>query len=123
MTTTAELAVERSEPDHLHIDMSGEIDMANAASIEHQLDDLVATAATATIDLSGLTFIDSHGVNVLAHLIGRHLENDFTLVLIAPPTTPAHDLLAITGLTTVVPVLEARPPTSSASTIEGDTGG
>lgn len=109
MTTTADLKVERSRPGVIHIDMSGEIDLDNAAEVERELDELVATTDRVTIDLGGLTYIDSQGVNILADLARRHLEQEFALVLIAPPHSPAVDLLTITGLADVVPVLEVRP--------------
>lgn len=46
--------------------MAGEMDMDNAAAVEHQILDAISNQLTAvTLDLSGLDYIDSAGLRVL----------------------------------------------------------
>ncbi|HEY0639132.1 MAG TPA: STAS domain-containing protein [Pseudonocardiaceae bacterium] len=57
---------------HLELAISGEIDMANADTVQKQLLAAITNQPTAvSLDLSGLTFLDSAGLRILFALADR----------------------------------------------------
>jgi anti-anti-sigma factor len=76
----------------------GELDGANADVVTAQFDRAVAAGCRQiTVDLAGVSFIDSAGLRAIIFVQQRAAERDLSLIVIAPP--PLLDLLEITGLT------------------------
>jgi stage II sporulation protein AA (anti-sigma F factor antagonist) len=95
-------------PDHVHIVLSGEIDMANARNIQDVIFDAVGNRLNhVTIDLSGLGYIDSAGMRLLFTLAARLKTLQIGLELIATPDSPARQVLAISGVESITSV---KPP-------------
>ena len=91
-------AVVRADPEHRTFVLTGELDMSNCV----ELDAAIAQAdwldgESVRFDLSGLTFIDSSGLQSLlgARAAGRK-------VIIDSPTAQVRKVLEITGLSDVL---------------------
>jgi anti-sigma B factor antagonist len=64
------------------IRLSGELDLASAGDVEHELERVEATdARSILVDLSGLTFMDSTGLRLLLGAHARLREQDDRLAL------------------------------------------
>jgi anti-anti-sigma factor len=89
--------------------IDGEIDASNAGEIADRLRQLLTNRSTAlVVDLTGTSYLDSAGINVLFDL-GTELHNrQQRLHLIVPPTSPIARAIAFTGLDAVVPVHATR---------------
>jgi anti-sigma B factor antagonist len=78
--------------------VQGEIDMAVAKDFQSELWTLIDhSRSPAFVDLSGVTFMDSTGVNALAAARRRAVESDVELVL-SDPSRPVRLVLEATGL-------------------------
>ena len=53
-------------PSHLVVTLSGELDLASVPPVERSILAAIASAEAVTVDLAGLTFCDSSGLNALA---------------------------------------------------------
>jgi anti-anti-sigma factor len=88
----------------------GEVDISNAQLL---LVDIAAAVPngvpTLALDLSGTTYLDSAGVQLLFLLAERLKDRRHTLRLIVPKDAPIRSVLEMTGLQRLVP-LEAGPP-------------
>jgi stage II sporulation protein AA (anti-sigma F factor antagonist) len=83
----------------VHITVTGEIDLANAAAIEDEI--LTAVRNTATkvvVDLTDLLYIDSSGLRILFLLAGMLKVLQIAMEVIAPPGTPIRRVILISGL-------------------------
>ena len=78
--------------------VTGEIDMSNAAEFGAALDRELAAGTGVTVDLTGVTYLDSAGVAELFDRVGRH-----DLRLVAPPLLDR--VLRVSGLTEVAKVM------------------
>ena len=67
------LRVETSAEDGaMHITLSGEIDLANAAAVEDKIREAVSNQpTTVSVDLTDLTYMDSAGIRILFGLVSR----------------------------------------------------
>ena len=85
--------------------VSGEVDMANAASIRVRIAELVTPDDDAlVIDLSPLSFIDSAGVHAIVELATALRERRQRLVLCVPPGNQVGRTLELVGITRTVAV-------------------
>jgi anti-sigma B factor antagonist len=108
--TEAHLAVEQVQEDAVRIAVGGEIDLANAATVEQQILDAISNQlAHVTLDLHGLTYIDSAGLRVLFTLGTRLQTLQIASELIVPPESPIRKLVELTGLAATIPVRPALP--------------
>ncbi|HEV2060821.1 MAG TPA: STAS domain-containing protein [Solirubrobacteraceae bacterium] len=84
--------------------LTGEVDLANAVEVEHELRRIEATdAAVILVDLAGVSFIDSTGIKVLIAAAARS-RGDGRLVLMRP--TPAVlRVLRIAGVANLLPLV------------------
>ena len=104
-TPSAELAVTALTrmPDRTRVTFAGEIDMSSV----DRFHDAIAEAFEAhpsgclDVDLRGVTFMDSSGVNTLAYWWRRTAERGGRLVISHPIPSVRH-VLEITGLTGLV---------------------
>ena len=87
--------------------LSGEVDLSNVAHVEQELTAAVAGTRAVVIDLTRVEYMDSQGVRLLHALAGRLGDEGVETVLVAPPHSVAGELLALTGLDTVVSVRES----------------
>jgi anti-sigma B factor antagonist len=76
----------------------GELDLASAVALEHRLGELTGPDVTGvTVDLGGVTFVDSAGINAL--LRGRRLaESRAQTFLVSGATGVVRQVLSITGV-------------------------
>lgn len=84
----------------------GELDMANAATLATELEDLEAAAGNEpiTIDMSGLEFIDSTGIAVLVAAYRRaNGEGESRLRFIRSRATGVQRVMDVTGLEKELP--------------------
>jgi anti-sigma B factor antagonist len=97
----------RSQGDHAIVIVSGEIDLYTAPRLHSELAAVIASAAPASrviIDLSGVEFCDSTGMNVLLSCLRQVQERGGKLELAAP--RPAlRKILQVTGLDSVFTVV------------------
>jgi anti-sigma B factor antagonist/stage II sporulation protein AA (anti-sigma F factor antagonist) len=64
----------------VHINLIGEIDLANASTVEEQIHAAVSGQPTAvSVDLTELTYMDSVGIKLLFELASNLQESNITL--------------------------------------------
>jgi anti-sigma B factor antagonist len=87
--------------DGVTLEVSGEVDLSNAAELEAALDDAFAAAAGRLIvDLGGLEFIDSTGLRSLLRFHQR--DQSATEIVYRNPRGQVAEVLEITGLGSVL---------------------
>src|SRR5437870_4775434 len=90
----------------------GEVDISNARRLLADIEDAVSNeTAAVTLDLTGTTYLDSAGVQLLFVLAERLKDRRHQLRLIVPEGSPVRALLELTGLPKLVP-MEAEPETT-----------
>ena len=90
----------------------GELDLATSPQLEHEMRALLARGARqVTIDLSGLTFIDSSGLRVLIVLHERSKEDGWELALVVP-SDQARAVFRISGAEEHLPFVDAHEDVS-----------
>jgi anti-sigma B factor antagonist len=98
VTTALTLVAGPGEEGDRVLTATGEIDMSNAADLGAALDRELAARAAVTVDLTGVTYLDSAGVAVLFDRAAGH-----DLRLVAPRLLDR--VLRVSGLTQVTKVL------------------
>ena len=94
-----------SDADILDATLSGEVDLSNAVEIEIALERAIPnTARGMVLDLSGLEYLDSAGINALFN----HADEVDRLYLIVHPFLIR--VLTISGLSEIAVVEAAAPP-------------
>lgn len=89
--------VVRTEPDHVVLEVSGDIDLATAPRLRDAgLRALGIEPTRVVIDLTGVTFIDSSGLGVLVLLRRKARTHRSELVLVSNSRVDA--VLRISGL-------------------------
>ena len=84
--------------------LAGEVDAANARQLGVELRaPLTNRSAGLIVDLTGLRYLDSAGINLLFALGDELRSRQQTLRLVVGATTPVARMLAITGLDRVQP--------------------
>jgi anti-sigma B factor antagonist len=87
-----------SKRDHAVLLVRGEIDIATAPAFRDALDRLIREAnSPAFADLSGVTFMDSSGIDALATARRQAEAGGVDLILVAP-SPPVRTVLELTGL-------------------------
>lgn len=90
---------------HVSIAVTGEIDLANADAIEHDIVVAIPNACmSASVDLTDVTYVDSVGMRMFFNLVARLRTAQIALKVIAPHSSPARRIVDISGLTSVVAV-------------------
>ena len=98
--------------DTLHLDghallaIVGEIDLATASTFGAAIDHGIQQAGKVVLDFTGVTFMDSSGLNVLVAAAGQDGATDSVVIRNEPLSV--HRLLAITGLHEVIRI-EGEP--------------
>jgi anti-anti-sigma factor len=103
--TEATVQVDRDADGGVRITVTGEIDMDNAAQVEHQIMAAISNqVSTVTVDLGGLDYIDSAGLRVLFTL-GTRLETlQIALKVVVPTGSAVRRVIDLAGLSGVMPV-------------------
>ena len=113
MVRAVELNVSsRSQGDHELVIASGEIDLYTAPRLQSELAAVIASAAPASrviVDMSGVQFCDSTGMNVLLSCLRRARERGGELE-IAAPKPAVRKILQVTGLDSVFTLVEDTDP-------------
>ncbi len=90
-------------------DIVGEIDPSNARDVGRQITEAVPNdALTVVVDLSGVSFLDSSGIQMLFELAERLTGRQQQLRLVVPPNCPARRVLEIVAFGDTAPVLDSR---------------
>jgi anti-anti-sigma factor len=85
--------------------IDGEIDISNAADVSEIIGASVPNAArTIVLDLTGLSYVDSAGVQLLFTLAERMRGRRQVLRIVVPQEAPIRSVLEFAGLATVVPL-------------------
>jgi stage II sporulation protein AA (anti-sigma F factor antagonist) len=89
----------------IEIVVGGEVDLANASTVEREIQAAITNHITAvSIDLSDVGYMDSAGLRVLFDLAARLpvLQIDFELV--TPVGSPARRVMELSGLPRLVAI-------------------
>ena len=94
--------------DHAVVSAFGEIDLATAPAVQREaFATLALPISRITVDLSGVTFLDSSALNMLVRVQRRAAERSIGFDL-AGLAERARELLRITGLSQMLGVVEPR---------------
>jgi anti-anti-sigma factor len=98
LTTAFTYRVDR-DADGVTIHLAGEVDLAAAPRVEAAVEEALAgeESADITVDLDGVTFLDSTGLRALVAAHARCGEAGKTLTLVNPSVAVSR-ILEITGL-------------------------
>ncbi|MFD5814069.1 STAS domain-containing protein [Streptomyces sp. f51] len=83
--------------------VAGPLDLNTASILEHTVDEALNHHPTVILNLTGVTFCDSSGLNTLIRLRRRAQHSGGELIL-AAPTQQMMRLLTITGAHSVFPI-------------------
>ncbi len=100
----------RAQGDHTILSVSGEIDLYTAPTLQSELMSALSPGQVRLIvDMSGVDFCDSTGINILlaAH---RHARERGGELQLASPGSATRKVLQVTGLESVFTVLEEPVP-------------
>ncbi|MFA1540344.1 STAS domain-containing protein [Actinomadura monticuli] len=98
-----------SQGGHAVVTATGELDLYTAPRLQAALAGLLREQATRiVVDMSGVEFCDSTGMNVLLSAMKRLKEQGGSLEL-AAPRPAVRRILQVTGLDTVFTVTKAAP--------------
>jgi anti-sigma B factor antagonist len=112
MVRPARLAV-RTQPDRARptLAVDGELDLSSVPLLAQHIDSQIESDQEAlTLDLSGITFMDSSGLRLLIELDERAKRDGWSLSLIAPEHHAATLVLRMTGADRALPFED--PPLS-----------
>lgn len=100
----AELRITR-DGDHVVATIGGEVDPSNARDLGRVLTASVPNDAMGVaLDLSGVSYLDSSGVQMIYELAERLALRQQALALVAPPAAPARRVLEIVALGDTAPI-------------------
>jgi anti-sigma B factor antagonist len=86
---------------------SGEIDASTVAALRHELDRAREEAVTVLLDLSGITFIDSTGLQLLLDASRSSVSGDWTFFVVRP-SAAVDRLLEVSGAADLVTMVDPR---------------
>ncbi len=85
--------------------LEGEIDLANAADLRNQIFGMVSNAAPGLVlDLSGVTYLDSRGVQLILELAERLKMRHLKFRVALPEKSLIRRILLLTHVDAVVPL-------------------
>ena len=95
--------------DGVHVELSGELDISSAGSVESRLLDLERTEpARVFLDLRGLRFIDSTGLSMIINADGRARKAGRRLTIVSGEGVPRR-ILRTVGLEDRLDVVTELP--------------
>ena len=102
MTALARVEVDRTGQRGV-IAIHGEIDISNAQEVSAAIEAVMPNAVELlVIDLSGTTYLDSAGVQLLFLLAQRLQTRRQALILVVPEEAPIRAVLELTGMPRIV---------------------
>jgi anti-sigma B factor antagonist len=109
MGTPAAIDIEEVEAgEHRTLRLAGELDITSAATLEAAVSRACSGGARSiTMDLSGLSFIDSTGLAVIIHTSGLCSNRGCAFQLVRGPKA-VQRLFELTGLDGVLPFIETE---------------
>jgi anti-sigma B factor antagonist/stage II sporulation protein AA (anti-sigma F factor antagonist) len=97
MADAATLEIARDAQGAVHARLAGELDMASAPEVRARLYEALGEGAhDLSLDLSGLTFMDSAGVELLFRVRGDLAMRQIVLRLYVPADAPIRRTLEVT---------------------------
>jgi anti-anti-sigma factor len=98
-----------AEGGSIRITLSGEIDLANAATVESEIFAAVPHhPSLVSVDLADLDYMDSVGLRILFELAARLQESGIVLTLLVPLDSPVRQLVEISGLDLIATLQPSR---------------
>jgi anti-sigma B factor antagonist len=99
---------ERRDGESVTVSVEGELDLGTIPVLEQHLDGhldghLDAAPTALTLDLGGVTFMDSSGLRMLIELNGRSHSEGWVLSLLSPHHEAARLVLRMTGADSALP--------------------
>jgi anti-sigma B factor antagonist len=90
--------------------LSGELDIATAPRVQESIDRVLARGSTRvlTLDLSGLEFIDSSGLEVIVHACSACEQSECEFGVIRGPDV-VQRVFELSGLAATLPLRRATP--------------
>ena len=80
------------------LELTGELDVSSAPALDEAVAKMRPIASPLTIDVAGLTFVDSAGLRALTSLRRNAIEDSGAPVTLAHCPDPLRRLLALSGL-------------------------
>ena len=100
-----ELHTTTDSSDVVVVTVVGEVDMTTAPELTKAIDGVAGTARKVVVDLSGVTFLDSSGLNALVRGRRELAAADRELSVVAPPAGVVRHVIGIAQLdATLAPV-------------------
>jgi len=102
----------RSHDDHVSVTVTGEIDLYTAPRLHSELAAVIGSAAPesrVTVDMSGVDFCDSTGMNVLLTSLRQATDRGVGFEL-AAPRPAVKKILQVTGLDSVFTISPDHAP-------------
>lgn len=99
--TPYELAVQDGQTDCVLVELSGELDLTNAADVERRLEDLAGDRLI--LDLNRVTFLDSAALHMLFRT-SRRVGSAHRLGIVLEPSALVARTLAIVGMQEVASI-------------------
>jgi anti-anti-sigma factor len=95
--------------------LSGDLDIATAPTARDAIERAeLDQPALLVVDLARVTFLDSTGMGLIAAAHLRARDSDRRLVVVRPPV-PVIDAFEVTGLATLLELVDAPPPVAAGS--------
>jgi anti-anti-sigma factor len=105
----ARVVVDRRADGRTVVTVAGEVDLTNADQVDRQLGLAADGSAELVVDLTDVTYLDSQGVRILQHLANRHRSGALRVTVVTGRQGVVRELLEITRLGDVVPVVPQEP--------------
>ena len=98
------------------VELSGEVDMANADHVRQQLVGTAPAECRAVVlDLSKLIYLDSAGIRMIFEISEQLANRGATVAVFVPPDASVRRVLTITRLDTLVPVRDSIEEAAEAA--------
>lgn len=92
----------------VRIQVRGELDLSTSAELGEALEREIAAGRSVLVDLSGVTFIDSTGLNTLIRAFRSSEANGAALMVSSDLPAQVSRVFEITGLAAVLPIASDR---------------
>jgi anti-anti-sigma factor len=118
------LSIQTSQPSPgvVLVELAGEADILSADGLLGRIDELATLLpAHVVFDLSGLTFMDSSGINALVRAV-RSVEDAGGSAVVTEPTPDVRRVFEIIGLSQVVSFVSRREDALQPPPPNGDSG-
>ena len=93
----------------LTLTVTGELDLANVATLATELETAERSSHAITLDMSELEFIDSTGIALLVSAHRRLNQNGDRFRLIPSEASAVQRVMTVTGLNAKLPFVSLRP--------------